>query len=189
MLRALLPRLVAAQLLPEDNLRAAREEAVRYQLVTEHTSMLAVLTREGDTSVGELPVVIDVPQMPVAPRRMSCASMSPDMHPGALNSRVSLRDDLLDHLLDEELVPLLGAAWAGRATTDDWQPELQSAPAQWPKRLQVLAVIVLYLEALPAAALRQYRPLVQAVRGLRRAWPEVETVIAEVRTGGGLCVA
>ena len=45
LLSTLLPRLVAARLLPSDNIELARTEAVSYQLVTEHTSMIAVLAQ------------------------------------------------------------------------------------------------------------------------------------------------
>lgn len=65
LLSTLLPRLVAAHLLPSDNIELARTEAVSYQLITEHTSMIAVLARDHSDDEVDLPEIIDVPQMDV----------------------------------------------------------------------------------------------------------------------------
>jgi Ca-activated chloride channel family protein len=71
MLATLLPRLVAFYLLPTDNIKQAKEEAVHYQLVTEHTSMIAVLERDRRHSDADLPVIIDIPQMDVCASRVA----------------------------------------------------------------------------------------------------------------------
>lgn len=70
LLSKLLPRIVAAGLLPSDNVKLARTEAVTYQLITEHTSMVAVLERETCDWSLDLPEVIDVPQMDAFNRLM-----------------------------------------------------------------------------------------------------------------------
>ncbi|MCC6201151.1 MAG: VWA domain-containing protein [Moraxellaceae bacterium] len=68
-LATLLPRMVAAQLLPTNNVKQAKEEALHYQLVTEHTSMIAVLERDQSPDDVDLPLVIDVTQMQVYENR------------------------------------------------------------------------------------------------------------------------
>lgn len=82
---ALLPRLVAWLQLPRDNVKEATAMAVKYQLVTEHTSMIAVLARGQDPADVELPEVVEVPQMmPAGMVASFCASpmanysMTPD---------------------------------------------------------------------------------------------------------------
>lgn len=62
-LAALLPRLVAWLQLPRDHIKAAAAMAEKYQLVTEHTSMIAVLARGQDPAEVDMPEVVDVPQM------------------------------------------------------------------------------------------------------------------------------
>lgn len=82
---ALLPRLVAWLQLPRDNVKEATAMAVKYQLVTEYTSMIAVLARGQDPADVELPEVVEVPQMmPAGMVAAFCASpmvnynMTPD---------------------------------------------------------------------------------------------------------------
>lgn len=62
-LAALLPRLVAWLQLPRDHVKEAAAMAEKYQLVTEHTSMIAVLARGQDPAEVDMPEVVDVPQM------------------------------------------------------------------------------------------------------------------------------
>lgn len=77
-LAALLPRLVAWLQLPRDHVKAAAAMAEKYQLVTEHTSMIAVLERGQNPDEVELPEVVDVPQMMPAgmPTAFACMSYS-----------------------------------------------------------------------------------------------------------------
>jgi len=74
LLSALLPRLVAARLMPADNIELARSEAVKYQLISEHTSMIAVLERDHGDSEMDLPEIFDVPQMDVMNSYFSSAA-------------------------------------------------------------------------------------------------------------------
>jgi Ca-activated chloride channel family protein len=202
MLATLLPRLVAYHLLPTDNIKQAKAEAVHYQLVTEHTSMIAVLERDRRNSDAELPVIIDIPQMDVD------ALMSV---PSLARFSVSVRSDQVlyqsDALTTNRSLTSLGlvnsastidTTWLIQLNTRiaggeplqnmlmpsslplSWQSIVAELLEQWPEDWVVLAAITASLHLLTLAQHRQCRALARAVTHLRGTLPGIEPLMAEV---------
>lgn len=114
-LAALLPRLVAWYQLPRDHVKQAMAEAVKYQLVTEHTSMVAVLTRDGLPEDVELPEVVDVPQMlPAAGVAMFCESPIVEFNSMRLTEKSFSADyDTPAYLRSSKKLPASGSLGSG----------------------------------------------------------------------------
>lgn len=207
LLASMLPRLVAARLLPADNIKQAREEAVQYQLVTEHTSLIAVMERNQAPDTITLPTIVDVPQMRVlsnmAPCAAACVSFKNlssryDASADLVNSNArqiqsprTAYTDVLAFLNDEPdwLITLNSRIENGESLTDllvmdtlpeQWQLAVISLEGQWQEDQLVLAVITTCLASLPAAQLKQYRALGIAVHQARSRRPPLDALLNEL---------
>jgi len=207
LLASLLPRLVAARLLPADNIKQAREEAVQYQLVTEHTSLIAVMERDQAPDTISLPTIVDVPQMSVrssmASSLVACMSferlssnydeLRVNENSLEMRSELSSTDDtdVFGFLNDEPdwLIDLSNRVENGESLTgllvmdtlpEQWQIAVLSLEGEWPEDLVVLAIITTCLAALPASQLKQCRTLGRAVHQERSRRPPLDALLDEV---------
>lgn len=207
LLASMLPRLVAARLLPADNIKQAREEAVQYQLVTEHTSLIAVMERDQAPDTISLPTIVDVPQMSVrssmASSLVACMSferlssnydeLRVNENSLEMRSELSSTDDtdVFGFLNDEPdwLIDLSNRVENGESLTgllvmdtlpEQWQIAVLSLEGEWPEDLVVLAIITTCLAALPASQLKQCRTLGRAVHQERSRRPPLDALLDEV---------
>lgn len=200
-LATLLPRLVAAQLLPTDNVKLAREEAIRYQLVTEHTAMIAVLERDQGPGSVDLPLLIEVPQMRrFADLALFASVACYDHTPSNLKENIpafsrkspifSSTNSGSSNVADmdwlfaissrieqgENLVPMLVLA----TLSESWRNTLPPLLGAWPEDQLVLAVITTCLDLLPPSLLRKVRPLSRAVLYSKTNMPLPETLLKQI---------
>lgn len=195
LLATFLPRLVASKLLPSDNIKQAREEAVQYQLVTEHTSMIAIMKREQSSEEAELPTVIDVPQMEVhnAPKmafRMPpagvCFNSSMFNEPTArfLEEPSYLHQPDTDWLLSLNSQLEHGASLQEllvmESLPQDWQSIIRDMSSKWSLQQLVLGVIAITLDALDIARLRKCRLLAKKVHQACKGDPAMDIIKVDV---------
>lgn len=197
LLGELLPRLVATALLPDNNIPAACQEAVHYQLLTEHTALIAVHERHLSPDEVDLPVIIDVPQMEVASFNLMASPHANQDVCVALNESAYLRQqpranateslmnvpELLKHVqdLDSDWLYELNERLASSETLSQLlqlknlpkalQYKLQGLSLKWSEQEVVLSILTLQLESLPMLRLIKLRKLHMALRGILKNQP------------------
>lgn len=203
MLAELLPRLVAKQVLPKDNIRLAREEAVRYQLVTEHTAMIAVHPRGQSSNAIALPKIVELGQMAVCTSMpVACMSLSPsyldiDMYIApqppesskTLNTPPSLCLQNREHEWISNINDLLKSGHhilsllSFKLLPNELIKNLQHLASRWEEKDIILALIKDQLEKLPTAELANYRNVHAAIRGLLKTSSHPDsTLVNDIRS-------
>lgn len=204
MLAELLPRLVAKQVLPKENIPLAREEAVRYQLVTEHTAMIAVHPRGQSSDTIALPKIVELGQMMVCSSMrvmpVACMDLSPshldiDLYTAPkslgpskmLHIPAFLRRQAPEH---EWLGKVNDALKSGQDISSllsftvlpyELMKELQHLTAHWAENDIVAALILNTIDRIQTTKLVNYRHIHSAVNSMLKARPlnpELSKIIA-----------